>query len=54
MHLVSRQRVMCYFYFSRKILLMVLAIFVTHSHTNRSLEALGINCNRIYTFNNSD
>ena len=28
-------------------------VFVMHSHTNRSLKALGINCKRIYTFNNS-
>ena len=33
---------------------MVLLIFVTHSHTNRSQGGVGINCTRIYTFNNSD
>ena len=42
-HLDSQQHYMCYFYFSKKILLMVLAIFVMCRHTNWSLEALGIN-----------
>ena len=43
-----------FIFFLNRISLMVHPMFVTHSHTNRSQENGGINCTRIYTFNNSD